>query len=186
MSYCDRLRRTSKRRNQSSQMSRSPRLDRPTQHWPALRTEAVVLGRVKWFSPEKGFGFVALEDGADLFLHGSVLDRAGLSAIRTTPCVSSVGQGLKGRQVTEVLEVKATATPPERQTRTTGSVRGVVKWWNQQNGFGFVTPDMGGQDIFVHATTAARSGLSLNQGMPVRVKVRQNVKGPEAAEIASA
>ena len=61
-----------------------------------------------------------------------------------------------------------------------------MKWWNQQKGFGFVTPDMGGQDIFVHATTATRFGLSLDQGMPVRVKVRQGVKGPEAIEIASA
>ena len=56
----------------------------------------------------------------------------------------------------------------------------------EQKGFGFVTPETGTQDIFVHASTAARSGLSLEQGMPVRVKVRQGVKGPEAVEIASA
>ena len=62
----------------------------------------------------------------------------------------------------------------------------MVKWWNEQKGFGFVTPETGTQDIFVHASTAARSGLSLEQGMPVRVKVRQGVKGPEAVEIASA
>ena len=69
---------------------------------------------------------------------------------------------------------------------TTGTVNGIVKWWNEQKGFGFVTPETGTQDIFVHPSTAARSGLSLEQGMPVKVKVRQDVKGPEAVEIASA
>ena len=108
----------------------------------------------------------------------------GSASIRATPFVSVSGK-VKGRQVTEVLEAKAAANLPERQASTTGSIRGVVKWWNQQKGFGFVTPGMGGQDIFVHATTAARSGLSLEQGMPVKVKVRQGVKGPEAVEIAS-
>ena len=36
-------------------------------------------GEVKWFNPEKGFGFVILTDGRDAFLHGSVLARAGAS-----------------------------------------------------------------------------------------------------------
>jgi len=186
MSYFDQPRRTSQRRNQGSQIFSSPRLNRPAQHsGPMTTTEAVVFGRVKWFNAEKGFGFVALEDGTDVFLHGSVLARAGLSVDQGDTVRVGVGQGQKGRQVTEVLEAKAAANLPERQASTTGSIRGVVKWWNQQKGFGFVTPGMGGQDIFVHATTAARSGLSLEQGMPVKVKVRQGVKGPEAVEIAS-
>ena len=81
-----------------------------------MRTEAVVLGRVKWFSAEKGFGFVALEDGTDVFLHGSVLDRAGLSVNQDDTIRIGVGQGLKGRQVTEVLEVEARVRAPERTT----------------------------------------------------------------------
>jgi CspA family cold shock protein len=185
MSYFDQPRRTSQRRNQGSQIFSSPRLNRPAQQrGPITTTEAVVFGRVKWFNAEKGFGFVALEDGTDVFLHGSVLARAGLNVNQGDTVRIGVGQGLKGRQVTEVLEAKATANPPERHAPTAGSVHGVVKWWNEQKGFGFVTPEMGTQDIFVHASTAALSGLSLEQGMPVRVKVRPGVKGPEAVEIA--
>ncbi len=187
MTYFDQPRRASQRPNQESQSFRSPRLNRPAQQrGPVTPTEAVARGRIKWFNAEKGFGFVALEDGTDVFLHGSVLARAGLSVDQGDTVRVGVGQGMKGRQVTEILEVEAAASPPEPRTPTGGSVRGVVKWWNEQKGFGFVTPEAGTKDIFVHASTAARSGLSLEQGMPVRVKVRQGAKGPEAAEIAAA
>ena len=145
------------------------------------------MGRVKWFNPEKGFGFVALEDGTDVFLHSSVLARARFSVNPGDAVRVGVGQGLKGRQVTQVLEVKATAVPSQRHAPIQDSnVRGMVKWWNDQKGFGFITPEVGTQDIFVHVSTAARAGLSLEQGMPVRVKVRQGVKGPEAIEVAAA
>ena len=61
-------------------MFSSPRRNLPAQQrGPITITEAVVFGRVKWFSAEKGFGFVAIDDGTDVFLHGSVLARAGLS-----------------------------------------------------------------------------------------------------------
>ena len=62
----------------------------------------------------------------------------------------------------------------------------MVKWWNEQKGFGFVAPDVGTKDIFVRASIAARSGLNLQQGVRVKVKIRQGAKGPEAAEIALA
>ncbi len=149
-------------------------------------TEAVAWGYVKWYNPEKGFGFVALEDGTDVFLHGSVLARGGFSINPGDTVRVGVGKGVKGQQVTEILEVKATANQAERPTSTAGSVRGVVKWWNEQKGFGFVTPDVGTKDIFVRASIAARSSLNLQQGVRVKVKIRQGAKGPEAAEIALA
>ena len=187
MSYFGQPRRTPERRNQSSPVFRSPRLNRPAQQCaPTITTQAVLLGRIKWFSAEKGFGFVALADGTDVFLHGSLLDRSGFSVDQGDTVRVGVGLGLKGRQVTEVLEVKPATARSEPRASSTGSVRGVVKWWSKPKGFGFVTPQIGAEDIFVHATTAARSGLSLEQGMPVRVKVRQGAKGPEAVEIAPA
>lgn len=187
MSYFDQPRRTSPRHNQGSQDFRSPRLNRRApQRRADATTEAVVAGRVKWFYAEKGFGFVALEDSTDVFLHGSVLARAGLSANQGDTVRVGVGPGLKGRRVTEVFEVNAAAVSPERPTSATGSVRGVVKWWNDQKRFDFIAPESGTKDIFVHASVAARSGLSLEQGLPVKVKVRQGAKGPEAIEIASA
>jgi CspA family cold shock protein len=62
---------------------------------------------VKWFNPEKGFGFVELGEGAgDVFLHASVLARLGATSVNPGATLKvRVGQGQKGPQVTEVLEV---------------------------------------------------------------------------------
>lgn len=204
MSNFDRPRRPFDRRNQDNREVRVPRFNRPVrQHQASPPVKEVVCGRVKWFSAEKGFGFVSLEDNTDVFLHGSVLARSGISVNPDDVVRVGVGQGLKGRLVTEVLEVKAAAAPaghaasqpaprpkpefgPGPGRVATDSIRGVVKWWNQQKGFGFITPEAGTRDIFVHASTATRSGVRLEQRMPVRVKVSQGAKGPEAIEVASA
>ena len=150
---------------------------------------------VKWFNPEKGFGFVELGDGSgDAFLHGSVLARAGASSVNPGASLRiRVGQGQKGPQVTEVLEVAdapATARPqaaaPRRQFETGVSeeMRGTVKWYNTSKGFGFIVPESGGKDIFVHASVLARGGLTqLSEGQVVRVQVVQGKKGPEASSI---
>ena len=69
---------------------------------------------VKWFNPEKGFGFVALSDGSgDAFLHANTLNQAGHNAISPGASLRvRIGQGQKGRQVSEVLSVdESTATP---------------------------------------------------------------------------
>jgi cold shock protein len=45
---------------------------------------------------------------------------------------------------------------------------GTVKWFNQQKGFGFIQPDDGGKDVFVHITAVQRSGLQgLNEGQKI-------------------
>jgi CspA family cold shock protein len=64
---------------------------------------------VKWFNAEKGFGFVELSDGSgDAFLHIGVVQAAGHeSVLPETKMKVQVGQGMKGRQVTSVLEVDA-------------------------------------------------------------------------------
>lgn len=63
-------------------------------------------------------------------------------------------------------------------------VEGTVKWYNATKGFGFVAPESGGKDIFVHSRALQRSGLdSLADGEQVRVTVRQGTKGPEAERV---
>lgn len=63
-------------------------------------------------------------------------------------------------------------------------VEGTVKWYNATKGFGFVAPESGGKDIFVHSRALQRSGLdSLADGEAVRVTVRQGTKGPEAERV---
>ncbi|WP_274378039.1 cold-shock protein, partial [Gluconobacter thailandicus] len=65
-------------------------------------------------------------------------------------------------------------------------IRGTVKWYNSTKGFGFITPDSGGKDIFVHASALERSQLAtLDEGQTINVKVVQGQKGPEAAVISA-
>jgi CspA family cold shock protein len=59
-----------------------------------------------------------------------------------------------------------------------------VKWFNVQRGFGFITRDDHGQDIFVHVSALERSGIdALVEGQPVVVGVIEGRKGLEAARV---
>jgi CspA family cold shock protein len=73
-----------------------------------------IIGTVKWFNGEKGFGFLETTDGGgDVFMHVAVLESAGhKSASPGATIECRVAQGAKGRQVTEVISVdESTATP---------------------------------------------------------------------------
>jgi CspA family cold shock protein len=158
---------------------------------------------VKWFNAEKGFGFVDLADGSgDAFLHISILSGAGATTVAPGAKLKvRLGQGPKGPQVTEVTDIRAGEAPaapafrsaprasgPSRDFSTGPSIdtRGTVKWYNPQKGFGFVAPDGGGKDVFVHATALERGGVSgLAEGQTVRMQVVQGKKGPEAASISA-
>jgi CspA family cold shock protein len=151
---------------------------------------------VKWYNPDKGFGFVTLDDGSgDAFLHASVVERGGHGSV--SPGVTlevRVGPGPKGPQVSEILTVDtstASQEPPRRPRperpafppadRPTAEELGTVKWYNANKGFGFIGPDHGGKDIFVHASALDRSGImSLAEGQRVAVDVADGQKGPEA------
>jgi cold shock protein len=69
-------------------------------------------------------------------------------------------------------------------TDTAVDKTGTVKWFNAQRGYGFVTPDNGGKDIFIHVSALERSGLeSLTEGQRVVVDVVEGQKGPEATRV---
>jgi CspA family cold shock protein len=152
---------------------------------------------VKWFNPEKGFGFVELGDGSgDAFLHIAVLEAKGHKAVPPGAKLSvRAGMGQKGQQVFEVLTVdestaEATAksfaprAPRHLDTANSEEMEGVVKWYNQTKGFGFVSVADGGKDVFVHAKALQRSGLmDLVEGQPVKMTVVQGLKGREALRL---
>ncbi len=171
-----------------------PRFDTPS--GPPVRAV------VKWFKPDRGFGFVELSDGSgDAFLHASVLERNGIAAVQPGETLEiRVSPGQKGPQVTEVLSVDSSTATPATARRsafppsagrpayepTGASVEeaGTVKWFNAQKGFGFIVREGGGKDAFVHASVLERSGIStLNEGQRVLVDIAEGRKGPEAVRV---
>jgi cold shock protein len=59
---------------------------------------------------------------------------------------------------------------------------GTVKWFNDAKGFGFITPEDGGKDLFAHSSEI-RAGAKLSEGQRVQFVVKQGAKGPQAADI---
>lgn len=61
---------------------------------------------------------------------------------------------------------------------------GTVKWFNSDKGFGFIAPDGGGADVFVHHSAIATSGYrELTEGQKVEFEITQGQKGPQAANV---
>jgi CspA family cold shock protein len=109
-----------------------------------------------------------------------------------------VGPGHRGPHVTEVLSVDSSTAAPVAPRRssfrattpnglssdTSVEETGVVKWFNAEKGYGFITLSNGEKDVFVHVSALERPGLTdLAEGQPVIVDVVEGRKGPEAARV---
>jgi cold shock protein len=170
---------------------------------------AQLSGKIKWFNRSKGFGFIVPEDGtSDIFLPLAVLERSGFAEAPDGASVTFEWvQGPKGRAATQVLQLDASTAQPRPPREggggggryrprddgydgggggggATESLDGVVKWYDPARGFGFILPNDGGKDIFVHVTALRRSGIDgLEPGQPVRMMVSQARRGREASSI---
>jgi len=154
----------------------------------------VIEAKVKWFNAAKGFGFVTPDDGSqDAFLPMAVLRRAGYEEIREgTSVTCEVGAGAKGPLVTNVLNIDpSTAAAPRDEgfdrrgePRPSTTLEGAVKWFEPDKGYGFISPDSGGKDVFIHITALRRSGVNaLSPGQRVRMEVVEGKKGQEADQV---
>lgn len=165
----------------------------------AISASAEVDAEVLWFNAQKGFGFVKLADGYDAYLHISKLQASGhvdvsegmLLRVRTEA-------GPKGKQVAQVLTVsggteRSSSAGPRDRVAPKGvrsreipeqESAGAVKWYNATKGFGFISLEDSGRDVFVHVTALTRSGLiGLDEGQKVIVRYAQGQKGLEARAI---
>jgi CspA family cold shock protein len=158
-------------------------------------SDSRVAGKVKWFSPDKRYGFVELADGSgDAFLHASALQRLGIDAVQSGETLElRIAQGERGLQVTEVLGVDSSTRasfesplPGFVSSAAEASIQetGTVKWYSAVKRFGFIVRDDGGKDIFVHASVLQRAGIEgLSPGQRVTVDIVESRKGPEASSI---
>ena len=156
-----------------------------------------VSGKVKWFDPVKGFGFVVADSGGpDILLHANVLRNFGQSSVADGARIEvSVQHTERGTQATEVLQIE----PPEsgegspladfdeiadeeRENAPLEPAR--VKWFDKAKGFGFANVFGKPEDVFIHIEVLRRSGLAdLQPGEALAIRVWKGRRGQMAMEV---
>lgn len=134
-------------------------------------------GTVRWFDADRGFGFIARDDDAeDLFVHASEIV-GDATVLREGQAVTfDVGEGDRGPQARRV-EVTGEHGPDALL-----GVLGTVSWYEPAKGYGFITPDGGGTEIFVHSSAIMGTGMIV-EGQRVAFLVVPGERGPQADHV---
>lgn len=163
------------------------------------KTDLVIEGRVKWFDPGKGFGFI-VSDAAkgDVLLHANVLRNHGQSSIADgAEIVVRVQETARGVQAVEVLEIR----PPAGVQAVNGEAGQAavledysdhpleparVKWFDRDKGFGFANVFGRPEDVFVHVEVLRLSGFAdLQAGEAIGLKITEGRRGRMAVQVMS-
>ena len=157
----------------------------------------VLEGRVKWFDPAKGFGFIVAEgQAADILLHANVLRNFGQGSVADGAAIAvRVQQTQRGVQAVEVLRIdppaglglplgeeSALATPEEIAALPLEPAR--VKWFDKGKGFGFANVFGRPEDVFVHVEVVRHAGFAdLQSGEAVGLRVIEGRRGRMAVQV---
>ncbi|HVH38324.1 MAG TPA: cold-shock protein [Sphingomicrobium sp.] len=146
-------------------------------------------GVVKFFNPQKGFGFIVRDDGGeDVFVHISAVEQAGLTDLADGQPLEFTLVDRGGRISAtnlridgEPLAVERAEAAPQRQL-TGEKASGTVKFFNAMKGFGFIQRDDGQPDAFVHISAVERAGMpTLNEGDRLEFELEVDRRGKYAA-----
>ena len=158
-----------------------------------------VHGRVKWFDPSKGFGFIVSDEtSADILLHANVLRNFGQGSVADgAGIVVRVQKTQRGVQAVEVLRID----PPEGLvfplSDEAGQILGEdilalplepsrVKWFDKGKGFGFANVFGRSEDVFIHAEVLRVSGFAdLAAGEAVALRIVEGRRGRMAVQVLS-
>ena len=155
-------------------------------------------GVVKFFNPQKGFGFIVRDDGGeDVFVHISAVEQAGLTDLADGQPLEFTLVDRGGRVSATNLRIEGEPMPVERtgggagagggdrgpQRQLTGEkASGTVKFFNSMKGFGFIQRDDGQPDAFVHISAVERAGIpTLNEGDRLEFELEVDRRGKHAA-----
>lgn len=138
-----------------------------------------VLGTVTWYEPGKGYGFVTPDGGgAEVFLHSSAIVGGGVVAPGQRVAFLVV-EGAKGPQADNLLPLGPQAAPAQ----AADGADGTVTFFDPDKGFGFIAPDAGGEDLFVHVRSLLGGLRELSAGDRVTYAVAEGEKGPQARDV---
>ncbi len=139
-----------------------------------------VLGTVAWYEPGKGYGFIAPDGGGpEIFVHSSAIVGGGVIS-EGQRVAFLVVDGERGPQADHLLPLGAEAA---RQAVASDGADGTVSWYDADKGFGFVAPDSGGQDVFVHVRALSGGLTEVVEGDRVTYDVVESDKGPQARDV---
>lgn len=137
------------------------------------------LGTVAWFDSAKGYGFVEPDGGgAQVFVHSSAIVTGGVVS-EGQRVAFLVVDGEKGPQADHVLPLGSRAARPS----AADGADGTVTWYDEDKGFGFISPEDGGPDVFVHVRDLADRLEELDEGDRVTYDVVMSEKGPQARDV---
>jgi CspA family cold shock protein len=144
-----------------------------------------LLGTITWYEPGKGYGFASPDGGGpDVFVHSSAIVTGGVVTDGQRVAFVIV-EGQRGPQAAHVVPLAAGAGLPAAATGADGAdgADGTVSWYDEDKGFGFIAPDSGAGDVFVHARALAEGLTWLAEGDRVAYEEVRGDKGPQARDV---